>query len=501
MKKNNISPSIFEQREADWRNGSIIYQVLVDRFAPTLDLESKKELYAFPKTLKSWSETPRPGHFVKEVGYWSHELEYWGGDLASLKAKLDYIKNLGVQGVYLNPIVDSLSNHKYDASDYLKISKEYGTMEDLYQLTEEIHHLGMKIVLDGVFNHVGVTSPLFLEAKDPLSKKHDWFDFNDLYPSKVRMWADTSSLPELNLENPEVRDYIYKAKDSVIRSYLRNGIDGWRLDVAFDIGFEYLKELTTSAHLEKPSSIIIGEIWNYPRKWLKSIDGVMNFTFREIILKLIRGDISPRIASEMFNNVITNSGIEGILKSWNLLDNHDTPRLSSLLPNVDEMRLARVLQFTLPGSPNLYYGSELGMDGVDDPMNRAPMRWDLVSETNEELNFTKLLIQMHNHERALRIGDYEQIVSEKLTSFIRRTDEVSETIIVVVNPTENMVEDTLLVPDSRLMNYSGFISVLGDQLPKELKAALLSVKLKPKSFMVVKPQTQALKSYTCYKRV
>jgi len=501
MKKNTLNPSIFELRENDWRNGSIVYQVLVDRFEPALNIESKKELYSFPKTLKPWSESPKPGHFVSEVGYWSHELEYWGGDLSSLTSKLDYIEKLGVQALYLNPIVESLSNHKYDASDYLKISKEYGSMDDLKALTNIVHQKGMKIVLDGVFNHLGVTSPLFIEAKNPESKRHDWFDFNENYPEKVRMWADTKSLPELNLENPEVRDFIYKGKDSVIRSYLRNGIDGWRLDVAFDIGFDFLKELTTSAHQEKADSIVIGEIWNYPRKWLKSIDGVMNFTFREIILKLVSGTITPRIASEMFNNVITNSGIEGILKSWNLLDNHDTPRLVSLLPNKEDQELARVLQFCLPGSPNLYYGSELGMDGYDDPLNRAPMRWDLVSEENPTFRFTKSLIQMHNSERALRVGDYEQIVSEKLTAFIRRTDLVEETIIVVINPTNETIKDTLLVPDSRLMNYSGFIAVLGDQLPHELKAALLSVTLKPKSFMVVKPQTEAIKSYTCYKRV
>jgi cyclomaltodextrinase / maltogenic alpha-amylase / neopullulanase len=150
----------------------------------------------------------------------------------------------------------------------------------------------MKIVLDGVFNHVGIQSDLFQSAKELKSPFRDFFDFNPKYPEGVRLWADAQSLPELNLENPKVKDYIYRSEQSVIKSYLKDGIDGWRLDVAFDIGFKILKELTDAAHSVKEDALIVGEIWNYPEQWLKSIDGVMNFTFREIMLRLIKGEIN-----------------------------------------------------------------------------------------------------------------------------------------------------------------------------------------------------------------
>ncbi len=489
------------EREKDWRNGAIVYQVIVDRFAPAINIESKRHQYDYPKVLKNWSETPKPGQYDPNTRYHTHELEYWGGDLNSLYSRLDYIKSLGVDVLYLNPIVKSLSNHKYDASDYMEISPEYGTKEELKRLTDTLHQSGRKLILDGVFNHVGINSDLFQNAKDSKNPKHKWFDFNDKYPEGVRLWADVRSLPELNLENPEVQEYIYKGNDSVIKSYLRNGIDGWRLDVAFDIGYEYLKGITDSAHEEKPGSVIIGEIWNYPQKWLKSIDGVMNFTFREIIIRVLKGDISPNQANLFFNNVIESAGIESILKSWNLLDNHDVPRLKNLFKEQNDRKLAQVLQFTLPGSPNLYYGTELGMDGANDPMNRAPMRWDMLSESNPELVWTKKLVNMHKNERALKVGDYIPILSDKLIGFERKTDRVNDTVIVLINPTDKVVSDTILMPDSDLMSYTKFEYLLGNPVDTHFVAGFLNITLEPKSFIVVKPLTKVLKSYTAYKRI
>ena len=491
----------FSLREKDWRNGAIVYQIFVDRFAPAKNLDAKKEFYQTPKVLKSWSETPKPGPFLDAIRYCAHELEYWGGDIQSLKEKLDYIKSLGVKVIYLNPIFYSLSNHKYDTSDYLKISPEYGTFDDLQSLTEEAHKAGMRLMLDGVFNHVGVTSSLFKDAKEKKNGKESWFDFNPKYHDGVRLWADARSLPELNLENEEVRNYIYKNDDSVIKTYLKHGVDGWRLDVAFDIGYHYLKELTDEAHIAKDGSMIVGEIWNYPETWLKSIDGVMNFTFREIILRTVEGYISPSQATKMISKAIEDAGIEPILKSWNLLDNHDVPRLKNLLLREEDQRLAQVLQFTLPGSPNLYYGTELGMDGGHDPMNRAPMRWDLVSESNRVLQWTKQLIDMHQQERALKIGDYLPIISEKLMCFERKTDRVEDTVIVIINPSDNAVEEDIMIPDSNLMNYSKFELILGDAQPTRFVASLMTINLPKKSFVVLKPKTKPEKSYTAYKRV
>lgn len=490
----------FLLRALDWRNGALVYQVLVDRFNPAKNLKDKLHLYQYPKTLIPWNVLPKGGTFLEDHKYWSHELDFWGGDLNSLNDKLDYIKDLGMDVLYLNPICESLSNHKYDATDYLEISKEFGSKKDLNNLISNVHQKGMKIMLDGVFNHVGVNNPLFQKALKNEGYRH-FFDFNDNYPYGVRLWADALSLPELNLEHSDVKDYIYRKDDSVIRTYIKSGVDGWRLDVAFDIGFDILKDLRSHARLDKADVMIVGEIWNYPEKWLKSIDGVMNFTFREIIIRLLNGKISSKKALHMITDVITDSGIEPILKSWNLLDNHDVPRLKNLLEKTSLQRLAQVLQFTLPGAPNLYYGTELGMEGGSDPLNRAPMRWDLLTEYNETLKWTKSLILLHKENSALKIGDFIPVDADNLLVFMRITDDIKDTCIIALNPNDTVVSETVLLKDSKLMNYSGFNIVFGDVAPLTLLAGLIEIKLEAHGFVVFKPKTDTKKSYTPYKRV
>lgn len=491
----------YEQREKDWRNGAIIYQVLVDRFAPSKDLDEKIHLYKSPKVLKDWHETPKRGKFNEKVKYWTHELDYWGGDLKSLIDKIAYLRNLNIDVLYLNPIFDSLSNHKYDASNYLKISEEYGTFEDLKLLTNTCHDLEIKVMLDGVFNHVGVENQIYQDAQKIDSSYRSWFDFNAKYKHGVRLWADALSLPELNLENDEVKNYIYKDEDSVLKTYLKLGIDGWRLDVAFDLGYEILKDLTEEAHREKEDSMIVGEIWNYPKSWLDSIDGVMNFTLREIIYKSIKQDISSQLAMKMITKMIDDAGINAILKSWNVLDNHDVIRLFNELKNRSDQQIAQVLQFMLPGSPNIYYGTELGMQGDFDPKNRAPMRWDLLKDDNEVYQWTKKLIELHHKHRALKIGDFRPIISEKLFAFERYTDKVEDTILVIVNQTDKEIVESMLVTNSSLMNYSGFEIILGHVDKIDFLAGLLKLKLSKKSFVVLKPIIKAKLSYTPYKRV
>jgi glycosidase len=294
---------------------------------------------------------------------------------------------------------------------------------------------------------------------------------------------------------------LFRSSDSIIRSYLREGIDGWRLDVAFDIGFEILSELTAAAHEERPGSMIVGEIWNYPNEWLQSIDGVMNFTLREIILRTIRGQIAPKTAGDMILKMIEDAGIDGILKSWIVLDNHDVPRLTHQLPDPKDQALALALQFTLPGSPNLYYGTELGMQGEGDPQNRAPMRWDLATDDNAFLCLTKQWTALHKTERALRIGDYVAVVSDRLFAFERKTERVEDTVVVLVNPTNAAIREHVLIPDSKLMNYSKFDMIAGEAADMHFMAGLLDVRVPAKSFAVFKPRVKAEKSYTPYKRV
>ncbi len=219
--------TVFETRERDWRNGAVVYQVLVDRFAPPADLQAKRALYPAPKRLRAWNELPTRGHYIESHRLWSHEIDFWGGDLASTARRLDHIEQLGADVLYLNPVHLGYTNHKYDSLDYHAVSPEFGTREDVGTLAAELHRRGMKLVLDGVFNHMGRNSPKFREAEsDPKSPYRDWFVFGPQYPGGARAWWNAENLPELNLENPVVRDHVY-AKARLRRAQLPARRRGW----------------------------------------------------------------------------------------------------------------------------------------------------------------------------------------------------------------------------------------------------------------------------------
>jgi glycosidase len=190
----------FENRERDWRNGAIVYQVIVDRFAPAANLDAKRVLYPAPKTLRGWDEVPTPGPYLADQKLSSHELHFWGGDLASTASKLDHVQALGADVLYLNPIHLAYTNHKYDALDFQAISPEYGTRDDFRRLAADAKKRGLKVVLDGVFNHMGRNSPAFKDAfVNPQSKWRDWFAIGPQFEGGARSWAGFQNLPELNL--------------------------------------------------------------------------------------------------------------------------------------------------------------------------------------------------------------------------------------------------------------------------------------------------------------
>ncbi|MCB0200292.1 MAG: glycoside hydrolase family 13 protein [Anaerolineae bacterium] len=499
------APETFVKREQDWRNGAIVYQVLIDRFAPSLRLDAKRAMYPPPKTLRDWSETPKPGTYLPDAKLNSQELEFWGGDFASLRSRLDHVQQLGATVLYLNPIHWAYTNHKYDALDFLKISPEFGDRDDFLRLVADVHARGMHLVLDGVFNHMGQNAPIFQDAlKNPDSPWREWFAIGPQYAGGARAWTGFQNLPELNLENPAVRAYLYEDPDSVVRSYLRDGADGWRLDTAYELGLEYLRDLTRAAHLEKDDSLVVGEIVNYPDKWLQSLDAVMNFTLRHIVLGLASGEIAPPLASRMLDRLVSDAGIEPMLKSWLVIDNHDIPRIASQIPRDSLRRLAQVLQFTLPGAPNIYYGSEVGMIGGSDPENRGPMRWDLVREDNPEFVWMKKLIALRQQHRALRVGNFRLVEADRLLAFERYTDRALETIIVLANPSDTVVTERVLIANAFLMDTTPLMDALAPtDLPPvcDIQAAFITVTLQPESALVLTPHEQAAGGYSRYKRV
>ncbi len=492
----------FARREADWRNGPIVYQVIVDRFAPPDDLAERAHFYAEPRRLRSWDEEPTPGPFDDTIQVTRHEVDFWGGNLQSLDTKVGYLHDLGIDVLYLNPIHDAFTNHKYDARDYFEVSPEYGTRQDVIELADTLHARGMRIVLDGVFNHMGRNSPHFQEAlRDESSPWRDWYYIGEQYVHGYRAWVDIANLPEVNLESPAVRERIWGDPDSVVQGWLRDGVDGWRLDVAFDIGFKWLSELTTSAHSAKSDSVIIAEVWNYPEQWMPAVDGVMNMTLRQMMLDFIDGRIAAPLFGRQVERMVEDTGIEPLLKSWVILDNHDTSRIASMVPDVEKRRLLQVLFFTLPGSPCIYYGAELGMEGVGDPGSRGPMKWELATDENGEFTWMKKLIAMRRDHRALRIGDFRLLDSSNLLAFMRHTDRIAESVYVVANPTNRAVTEVLVIRDSKLMSYTTLQDQLSDKTITVV-AGTLAVEVPPRTAMVLTPQVdQQTVNYTPYKRV
>jgi len=493
----------FKNRAADWRSGAIVYQVFVDRFAPPENLAAKRSLYGTHAILKKWNELPRAGKKVEGTNVWSHEVEFWGGDLAGLRKKLEYIRGLGADAIYLNPIFYSMTNHKYDAWDFNRVDPAYGTRAELADLTRDAHRIGMKVILDGVFNHMGSGSPFFKEAiGDPRSRWRNFFRFDGRSKSGYVGWCDVGNLPELNLENPAVQKYIFDGRGSVVQSYImKEDIDGWRLDVAYDLGFNLLKKITDASHAAKKDSVVIGEIWNYPQEWFPSVDGVMNMHMRSIVLKMLERNISPDVASQMVERMVEDSGIENILRSWIVIDNHDVPRLSHLIADARLRRVARALQFTLPGSPCIYYGSEAGMEGGGDPAQRAPMRWDLARDENPEFRYFHELVRIRKTEPALRYGDFVRLVAEGAFAFMRKTDRASETIVVIVNPGPKAVETSVQLRNSKMQDVTVMLDMLSGASFKVF-AGFIDAKVPARSVMILKPDTSASKEgYDRYDRV
>ena len=498
------SPDTFARRANDWRFGPVVYHVFVDRFAPSADLDAKRHHYPSPRTLHTWDETPTRGEPLPGTTSSSHQFAFWGGDLASLRARLDYIHDLGADVLYLNPIHAAATNHKYDAQDYFSVSPEYGTREDVTRLATDLHERHMRLMLDGVFNHMGATSPQFQDAlNNPDSPWRQWYYIGDEYTLGYRAWHNAHNLPEVRLENPQVRDRIWRNNDSVVRGYLNDGVDGWRLDVAYDIGYEYLADLTNCAHETKPDSCVIGEIWNYPHPWTNCIDGTMNFPMREIILALVKGEVTARHAGAMLARMIEDVGIEPILRCWNILDNHDTQRICTVLPELQARCVAQVLQFTLPGAPLVYYGTELGMTGGDDPECRAPMRWDLFTDDNDDLQWMQSLIKLRSTHPALRFGDTRVLATESLLGYSRTTDRIDQSVIVLVNPTDTEVRELVSPELGGLMSGTLLRDALSDA-HTEIHSGMFRARVPAMTAQVLIPDIahhEDLAEYSPFKRV
>ena len=431
----------------DWAKGAIIYQVFPDRFhrSGSCDLTGKLE----PYTVHSdWYEEvgwqPTPEGIVLNN-------DFYGGNFKGITEKLPYIASLGATILYLNPIGMAFSNHRYDTGDYKVPDPMLGTTEEFRTLCEEAHKLGLKVILDGVYSHTGSNSRYFnrdnafdgvgaFQSKD--SPYYSWYTFYD-WPYNYHSWWDFNTLPTINKMDPAFIQYIISGEDSVLAHWLKLGADGFRLDVADELPDEFLKLLYDRVKELKPDALVLGEVWEdasnkkaYDRRRTyftgAELDSVMNYPFRTAILAFMRGWDSGRGLKETVMSIVENYPPEVVAANMNLLGTHDTPRiLTALVDDFDGSReekarrrlsrnnmevarerllMASFLQYTLPGSPSLYYGDEALMEGYKDPFNRRTYPWG--REDADMVCHFQRLGRLRREFDALRLGSIQFFEAE-----------------------------------------------------------------------------------------
>ena len=374
----------------EWVKSAVFYQIFPDRFA-------RSPRYVPPGHFENWGAKPKTSGFC-------------GGNLRGIIEHLDYIERVGANAVYLCPIFMSAANHRYHTVDYFRIDPVLGSLDDFDELVREIHRRGMRLILDGVFNHCsrGFFPFLSVMEEGEASPYRDWFHIRSFpvnaYSEKpnYECWWGMAPLPKFNTDNVEVREYLF----SVAEYWLRRGIDGWRLDVPNEIDDDdFWREFRMRVKRINPDAYIVGEIWDDPSRFLAGdqFDGVMNYPVRRLALEFLfprgmrsadavsTGDSTENSAAEIslpefckkFQSLFERN-LFGV--QMNLFGSHDTARLRTLAgENPDDALLALALLLCLPGAVSLYYGDEIGMEGGKDPDNRRCFPWpDLPLAENSE---------------------------------------------------------------------------------------------------------------------
>jgi len=431
-------------------------------------------------------------HPLERVERSQHQYVFYGGDLAGIQQKLGYLEQLGVGFVYLTPIFQAQTNHRYDCTDFWKIDPLLGAQEDLERLVQQLHARHMRLVLDGVFNHIGKANRW---VKDP-----SFYGFLNTSDGVPTHWANAPNLFELNLENPALRDRLWNAPDSVVQTWTRLGVDDWRLDCAYELGYSWLKELTSVLH-SLGDHRSIGEIWSYPGKWVENgvMDGVMNYYFRELVFLFLQGKIDGELFGSSVQHCVKELGIQSLLQSWNMLSSHDTPRQTNMLGRSWELAVA--FQYTLPGSPLVYYGEEWGLHSDGDPFCRQPMPWDSFDPGNPVFRQFQEWGRLFNEQQALHSGGFQHVPSgnPRVVAFWRKTPSILSDLLVVVNASEEEQKLHLITRESDLMN--GFsLENLSGGTPLKIQNSILYGNLPPMSWAVYRVQVPR-KGYSPYKRI
>ncbi len=446
----------------DWVNNTVWYQIFVDRF------KNSNHDYN-PKNVKPWSK------YGKKVSY----NDYYGGDLVGIKDKIPYLKDLGITGIYLTPICKAVSNHKYDTEDYLELDPHFGTDEDMTNLVKTAHSNGIKIMMDGVFNHSGAMFKPWLDVveKGPDSKYFNWFmvnewpfadksfidkkDYKAFFSAnatsrKYYTFAFVDPMPKLNTNNPEVIDYIIGVLTKWIQVY---DIDGIRLDVANEISHTLCKEMRKKLKELKPDFYILGEIWHDSMPWLRGdeFDSVMNYPFGDSINEFWSNKKTSSLTFEHAINRCYSLYMEQTNKVlFNLLDSHDTIRLITKLKDKDAFYQQMCALFTMPGTVCIYYGTEIVLEGGHDPDCRRCMPWDEIEngKFDKEIAIMKKIISLRKEHKALRNNDYTFSHNDNPRIISYTKHDKSEDIKIVLNCGKTKFNpDMDIVPDNILFSY------------------------------------------------
>lgn len=420
-----------------WVNNTIWYQIFPERFC-------NGDASINPEGTQPW----------RNKGPVRNE-EFFGGDLAGIIQKLDYIKDLGVSGLYLTPINEAPSSHKYDTTNYKKIDPHFGSEETMKTLVKEAHDRGIKVMLDGVFNHTGRDFAPWQDVvrNGPASEFWDWFMVNE-WPFKEQggcarqkqyyTFAFYDSMPKLNTNNPALREYLFEVCENWVKEY---DVDGIRLDVANEISHVFCKELRMRLKALKSDIYILGEIWHDAMPWLRGdeFDAVMNYPLGASIKDFW---IDKSQTNEDFEYTI-NRCYTGYMQQtndvlFNLLDSHDTKRLRSDVKNLDEYFQQLAVLFTMPGSPCIFYGTEIAMEGSYDPDCRRCMPWEEIDAGvySERMEIVKTLLKMRNDEPLLRSRDFHfpnKINKPRVIEFCKM-GWGNEYVEVIVNCEEEDIE-------------------------------------------------------------
>ena len=474
--------TVYQGEEAvpTWFGEGMTYQIFPDRFCRSR-IPDPTGLVGGRTVHQNWEDEPvyRPDE-RGEI----RNRDFFGGDFQGVISKLDDLKDLGVETLYFNPIFEAAENHRYGTADYDRIDPMLGCNEDFSRLCDEAHKRGMRVMLDGVFNHTGFVSRYFngdgfypdvgaCQSWD--SPYRSWFQFIR-WPDQYESWWGIYSLPAVNESDPSYRRFIFGDEDSVVRRWLRAGADGWRLDVADELPDDFVAGIHAAARAEKPSAVVIGEVWEdgstkvaygVRRKHILGghCDGLMNYPLRSAILSYFSGGKAEDFVSGM-ETIRENYPPFAFYSAMNSLGTHDTPRILTLLGvggerrdqsrdwranfrlEGDALRLAKerlraaaLLLFCFPGSPTVYYGDEAGMEGFEDPFNRRTYPWG--HEDQELLGWFKQLGALRKDHPALRRGTIRYVAADgPLLAFARADD--GEEVLCVCNAGDGPV--TLPLP-------------------------------------------------------